>query len=132
MLQNRYCNKTFIVDFNTKINSLKKPIRGVNDVFTYERKVLLDQSKATGLREFRAKIPAFFRCSVVATRFASKSFKMSQDERVLLLKRKQQCEEQFGKDNGNASYISPLQQKIVRGPTAKQGRRQNRERCNSH
>ena len=123
MLQNRYCNKAFIVDIN--------PIRGVNDVFTHVRKILLGQSKPTGLRAFRAKIPAFFRCSVVATRGASKSFKMSQDERVSLLKRKQQCEEQFGKDDGNASYILLLQQKIVRGPTAKQGRRQNRERCNS-
>ena len=80
------------------------------------------------LREFRAKIPAFFRC-LQCRRFAGCFEVVS--KRVSLLKRKQQCEEQFGKDNGNASYISPLQQKIVRGPTAKQGRRQNRERCNS-
>lgn len=54
MLQNRYCNKAFIVDIN--------PIRGVNDVFTHVRKILLGQSKPTELRAFRAKIPAFFRC----------------------------------------------------------------------
>ena len=46
-----------------------------------------------------------------------------------MLKREQQCEEQFGKDNGNASYILLLQQEIVRGPTTKQGKKQNRERC---
>lgn len=75
-------------------------------------------------------------CSVLASRVVWKSFHDSQDETVSLLKREQQCEEHFGKDNGNASCILLLQQKIVRGPTAKQGRRLNRERgialvCNS-
>ena len=70
-------------------------------------------------------------CSVLASRVVWKSFHDSQDETVSLLKREQQCEEHFGKDNGNASCILLLEQKIVRGPTAKQGRRQNRERCNS-
>ena len=98
-----------------------------------KEKYYLTNQKPQGCVSFAPKFPPFSdACSVAATRVASKSFKMSQDERVSLLKRKQQCEEQFGKDNGNASYISPLQQKIVRGPTAKQGRRQNRERCNSH
>ena len=33
-----------------------------------------------------------------------------------MLKRKQQCEEQLGKDYGNASYILPLQQKVLGAP----------------
>lgn len=62
MLQNRYCKKT--LSLHTKINSLKRPIGEVNDVFTLVRKILLGQSKPTGLREFRAKFPAFFRCFI--------------------------------------------------------------------
>ena len=49
--------------------------------FTHVRKILLGQSKPTGLREFRAKIPAFFRC-LQCRRFAG-CFEVVQRENEL-------------------------------------------------